>query len=216
MKWITCLCIAAAIAVQQADKVTEPETGTVFEAAIDGSTAGSRLLCTGTGCRKKSIFGVKIYAIAHWIDGAGANESLSAWKGKAAAELQGDQAFYDALSAADVEKRFKLVFVYKVSAKEMRQAFRESLELGYTEFPKIADDFVNLFTADIAIGDAIELRSFPGGTIEAWHKGKSLGRLGPDPVFAKAVWGIYFDKKLADNYLEQVKKELVGDITNVW
>lgn len=216
-KWTLGVAVAVLFGAAAGDSIVEPVTGKTFDAEIKGETPGVTLVCTGVGCRKKTVFAAKVYAIAHWIDAEGARTALSEWRDKTGKDLATDQRFYDALSSADVEKRFALVFVRNVSAKDIREGFTDSLDITYSgQLPAEAQKFVGLFAKDIKKGQSIELRSLPGGVIEAQQDGATLGRLPADKELAKAVWGIYFDKKLADNYLEAIKPELVARIDAVW
>jgi hypothetical protein len=52
--------------------------------------------------------------------------------------------------------------------------------------------------------------------IEVQQEGASLGRLPADPALARAVWGIYFHEKLADDHLATVKRELVARVGAIW
>ena len=93
---------------------------------VDGAS-DAPLVCTGVACRKKTIFGIKVYALAHWIDAAGAAEKLESWKGRNARQLAKDQRFYDALTSADVEKRLRLVLMREVTAEQIAGGFSATL-----------------------------------------------------------------------------------------
>ncbi len=211
------MALAVVLCAAAADKIKESQTGESFDAQVQGATPGVTLTCTGAGCRKKTAFAVKVYAIAHWIDREGARKPLSEWQGKSGADLAKDQRFYDALSAADVEKRLGLVFVRDLEAEKIRDAFKESLSFSYPNgLSANAEKFLALFTAHVKKGQSIELRSLPGGVIEVQQNGAALGKLGADPELSKAVWAIYFHEKLADSYLDTVKHELVARIEAIW
>ena len=215
--WTMSLALAVVLCAAADDKIAEPQTGESFDAQIKGVTPGVTLTCTGVGCRKKTVFAVKVYAIAQWIDPQGARKALSEWQGKSGKDLATDQRFYDALSSADIEKRLGLVFVRDLEAEKIRDAFRESLKFSYEkELSPTAEQFLALFTADVKKGQSIELRSLPGGVIEVQQNGATLGRLAADPKLATAVWAIYFHEKLADDYLQTVKHELVSRIEAIW
>jgi hypothetical protein len=211
------VALAVVLCAAAADKITEPQTGESFDAKIQGATPGVTLTCTGAGCRKKTAFAVKVYAIAQWIDADGGRKALSEWQGKSGKDLATDQRFYDALSSADIEKRLKLVFVRDLEAEKIKDAFKESLAFSYPDgLSASAEKFLALFTANLKKGQTIELRSLPGGVIEAQQNGATLGKLAADPKLATAVWAIYFHEKLADDYLETVKHDLVSRIEAIW
>ena len=211
---VVLLCVAAAVAA--ADRqVVEKETGTKFAAKLKGAS-GKSLVCVGTACREKTMFAVNVYAIAHWVEAAGAKAALKKWKGKSGKALEKDQAFYDALSKADVEKRLRLVFVRDVESKKIREAFEDSLKNTFKPMPKVVKEFVALWKADLKEGNTMELRSLPGGTLEAYQNDKLLKRFEKNKELAAGVWQIWFQQKLADGYLKDVKKGLVSGIGAIW
>lgn len=211
------VAVAVVLCAAAADKITEPQTGEAFDAQVQGATPGITLTNTGVACRKKTVFAVKVYAIAQWIDPQGARKALSEWQGKTGKDLATDQRFYDALSSADIEKRLTLVFVRDLEAEKIREAFKESLAFSYDKgLSPAADQFLALFKTDVKKGQTLELRSLPGGVIEVQQNGASLGKLPADPVLATAVWAIYFHEKSADDYLATVKHDLISRIEAVW
>ncbi|MHC4429103.1 MAG: chalcone isomerase family protein [Planctomycetota bacterium] len=218
MKGIVLLGICAALALGAADTITEPETERTFKTVLNGKSPEVQLVCTGVACRKKTTFAAKVYAIAHWIDGNAAEGALASWKGKTAEELRGDQGFYDALCSADIEKRFMLIFVRNVSGKQVREGFEDSLVLAYPDgkLPQVAKDFLALFQAKLKKGESIQIRSLPGGIVEVYDRRIRLGKLGPDPAFATAVWQMYFQEKVVDDHLAVVKKDLISRIDALW
>ena len=216
MTGVVLASVATAIAAHSNGKIVEKETKRSFDAVVDGAEAGRTLICTGVGCRKMTAFGVKIYAAAHWIDTAGAASALSSWKGRSAAQLAGDQSFYDALSSADFEKRMRLVFVHKATGKQVSEGFEDSLKISYRTLPPEAKKFLDMLEAKLSVGDAVEIRWLPGGTIEVYEKDKRIGVIEKNAKFADAVWKMWYGEKLADGHLKTLKKELLGNISAVW
>jgi hypothetical protein len=209
---LACLLLiaATAAAVQGSAKIVEKETKKSFDAVLEGAD-GNTLTLTGVGCRKKSAFNVKVYAIAHWIDAKAAAEALSSWKGRSAKDLIGDQSFYDALVSADVEKRLRLIFVHKAKGKQVREGFDDSLP----DTPE-AKQFLAMFQANLKDGDVLDIHWLPGGTIEVHEKGKRIGAIEKNPTLAQDVWKMYFAKKVVDKHLATVKKELLSNAAAVW
>jgi hypothetical protein len=207
---------AVALAAPSAGKIVEPETERGFAATVQGAEDGRTLTCTGVACRKKTMLGVKVYAVAHWIDAAAAAQALAPWKGKPASELVKDQSFYDALSSVDVEKRMRLEFVHDATAKQVADGFRDSLELTYKKLPPEAERFLGMLQEKMELGDAVELRWLPGGNIELYEKDQLKGVVEENPTFATAAWKMWLGEKLADGHLETAKKDLVGNIAAVW
>ena len=215
--WALSALLVGSLAAPTDDTIKEPVTGETFEAHMQGAAPGVSLACTGAACRKKTALGVKVYAIAHWIDPVAASTSLSPWKGKTGAQLASDQSFFNALCGADAEKRLELVFVRSVDAADIRAAFKQSLNIAYggTLSPS-AEQFLALFSTDVKNGQSIVLSSLPGGVISAEHDGAALGTLPADRTLAAAVWAIYFHEKLADGHLKDVKPLLVSRFDTAW
>lgn len=212
----TMVLLTVALPLVAQDTVTEEESGVEFAAQIEGA-GSARLTCTGVSCREKTWLAVNVYAIAQYADAKALAKSLAAWKGKAASDLIEDQAFFDAMSAADCEKRLKLQFVYDVDAETIRESFQASLvtALGGTMTPN-ADTFIAWFQQAVEDGSDIEIRSLPGGSIQGYQNGTLLGSIERDRGLATAVWKIWFQTELADDYLLTVKQQLIGRIAEIW
>ena len=73
-----------------------------------------------------------------------------------------------------------------------------------------------MFRTDLKVNDVIELRRFPGGTIELRHNGKELGSVDASPRFATDVWRIFFGKKVADSNLRVMKKHMIRNVAALW
>jgi len=194
--------------------VKEKETGRSFESELKGSKG--TLVCIGTGCREKTWLAVDVYAAAHWVDAGALSKELGAWKGKSGAAVASDQKFFDALAKADSEKRLRMLFVRSVAVKKIRDAFEESLLKSYKTLPAVAKAFVALFQKDLKDGTTIELRSLPGGLIEVYLDGKLTKKFAKDRAFATAIWNIWFQADLADDYLKKVKVGLVAELAKIW
>ena len=204
--------VAAATAQKagQPRKIVDRDTKKSYSAVIEGAS-GARLVCTGAGCRKKTMFAAKVYVLVHWIDAEGAAETLAKWKGKSGKQLAADPKFLEALTVVDVEKRLRFDFVRAVTAKQVREGFVASLRDS-----KQRKEFVALFRADMKVGDHFELRWLPGGVIEVHEKGKKAGALPANPKFAAEVWRQYFGKKMVDSHLAAVKPQLVAHGADLW
>jgi hypothetical protein len=200
-----------------AGPIVEPETKTAFERTVAGETEGVELACTGVGCRKKTSFNAKVFAMAHWIDASVAGGPLADWAGRTGAELASDQRFFDTLASADVEKRIGLVLMRDLKAEQLRDGFESGLELARSGgLSEASGPFLAFFDRDLKKGSAIELRSLPGGTVVVVFDGVERGRIGPDPAFAADLWRVYFGERVADKHLETVKKQLISAIGEVW
>ena len=154
--------------------------------------------------------------MAHWIDADAAATALDSWKGRTAVQLAEDQSFYDALATVDIEKRFRLEFVHKATGKQVSEGFEDSLKIIYPTLPPDAKAFLGMFKSKLKVGDTVEIRWLPGGTIEVYENGARVDVLKTSIEFAGAIWKIWFNEKLADDHLVTVKKELLGNIQAIW
>ncbi len=211
------LALLTALAPLAADDVvTEEESGVEFAAQIEG-VGGTKLTCTGVSCREKTWLAVNVYAVAQYADAAALARALAGWQGKPASDLIEEQAFFDAMSAADCEKRLNLHFVYDVDAETIRESFRESLVTAMGgEVSANGDAFIDWFQKEVEDGTELEIRSLPGGTLQGYQDGTLIGSIENDRGLATAVWKIWFQEELADDYLLTVKQQLIGRIAEIW
>ena len=84
------------------------------------------------------------------------------------------------------------------------------------KLPDVAKKFIALWKNELKKNHTMEIFSYPGGTIEARLNGKKVGRFEKDRKFAEAVWKIWFQKKVADSYLQIVKKKLISRVAAIW
>ncbi len=211
---LSCLLLSAPLVLGQ-DMILEEESEVEFPATVDGAS-GVKLTCLGVSCREKTWLAVNVYAIAQYVDPAGARAALERWNRQTGADVLDDQDFFNALSAADCEKRLRLEFVYDVDAEAIRESFEVSLKTALGELSENANTFVAFFQDAVEEGHNYEIRSLPGGTIEAYQNGELLGTIREDRRFAKAVWEIWLQEELADDYLLTVKNQLVSRLSEVW
>ena len=120
----------AARAVRQPpgpDVVVEPESGTPFPVALapPGAAAPHRLV--GTGIRKRTIFGVKVYAFGLYVEPAGAAAALAEFAGTGAEDLERDAAFTRRLLDLDFGMALRLVMTRTVGGGDVADAFDDAL-----------------------------------------------------------------------------------------
>jgi len=170
-----------------AQDVVESKTGTKF-VAKDGDTS-----LLGVGLRTKTIAKVKVYAIGLYV----ANSALAGpLKGKAGStDLSGE------LVNGDFEKRVVLKFVRNVTANQIRDAFRESLQgAGNNAEPWIA------YFNDVQSGQEIVIAWAPHAGLETKVAGADKPAIN-DQAFASAVFAIWLGDK-------PIQQDLKRDLTS--
>ncbi len=174
MRPFAALALAAALvlpAVPSRADVQVPDTSVSFAEKVDD------LALLGTGLRTKTFLKVKVYAIGLYA----AESGLAAHKGKGATP-----ALYKDLVWGDFGKELRLKFVREVTASQIQEAFRESLEKA--DKAKV-DAFVAYF-GDTKVGQEYVLRWAPGGVLKTTVNGAAKPDI-TDKNFAAAVFGIW-------------------------
>lgn len=152
------------------ETVVEPSTEESFPAVLKAGDI--ELRCTGTSVRR--VYGINIYAIAHYGDpgaappeGATAEERLKHWEGSAA------------------PKAMVIRFVFSADEGNMRQFAGDSLEeAGYTGERKEA--FLEAFARDYNPGDEARLVA-QGDSLAVEINGEAKGTW-QDRDLASALW----------------------------
>ena len=128
MRSLLMLFAATALATPAAaqSSVNEPASGVAFPVEHTGAN-GSPQVLAGTGLRTRTMLRVKIYAFGLYVDAAGARGGLSAFAGKTAAQLEGDNGFYDALLRMSFPMSLRLVMIRNITGEQMSDAFEEAL-----------------------------------------------------------------------------------------
>jgi len=174
-----------------ADQVVEPRTGVRFATR----EAGASLL--GVGVRTKTVFRVKVYAIALYVADAALAGPLAAHKGKT-----GTPGFYRDLVWGDFDKRIVLRFVRDASREQVQQNFRDSLPQVN---PARLDVFASHMVATKA-GQEYVIRWAKGGVLETSFGGRANPPIA-DKEFAAAVFAIW----LGENPIQaDIKRDLVS------
>ena len=174
--------VTAAEAAQ--DTVEEKSTGVQFDKTVSfaGDYKTFNLNITGTSLRKK--FWVKVYGMAHY--------------------MEGDKAFAnkrDALTAAlsdQYAKQITLAFVRDVGADKIQEAFSEgfkknSSDSEMAEISALVDKFVGYFTKEIKNGERMVFRVQPGGHVSTIIQGEEQEPIS-SVTFSRVLWRIWLDK----------------------
>lgn len=176
-------------ALVSAESVTEPKSGTTFEAKRGD------LSLAGVGLRTKTMLKVKVYAIGLYV----ADSALPGLKAKAASpEL------YKELVWGDFPKELQLKLVRDVTAAQMQEAIREALAMQDADKAR-TDAFIANF-GDIKTGQDYILRWTPGGILETIAVGQNKPAIA-DKNFAAAVFAVWLGDKPIQ---EDVKVGLVS------
>lgn len=155
--------------------VVEPRTEVAFP------TRQGDLSLLGMGVRTRSIFRVKVYAIALYVADTALAGPLAAHKGKF-----DTPEFYRDLVWGDFEKQINLKFVRDVTRAEVQANFREALpRVNRARLDEFAAHFV-----DTKQGQEYVLRWAPGGVLETSFAGRPNTPI-PDKDFTAAVFDIW-------------------------
>ncbi len=126
MRALLTLLVAALAAPAAAQTVTEPSSGVAFPVELSVAGGGRQVLA-GTGLRTRTMLNVKIYAFGLYVDAAGARAALSAYAGRGAAELERDNAFYDAVLRLGFPMTMRLSMIRNITGEQMSEAFEDAL-----------------------------------------------------------------------------------------
>jgi len=186
------------VALQSAE-VTEPNTQVKFPVELS-APSGSQVI-TGTGVRTRTLLKVKVYAFGLYIDGAAARGALSAWRGKNATQLAGDQSLYNELAKGSFPTTLRLVMTRDVGADQMSEAFNEALgprvaeaaQRGMTGGTEALTTFRSFFSNELTKGtELVFARS--GDTLKVSIGGASKGEI-VNAVLGWALFDVYLGAK---------------------
>ncbi len=107
--------------------VNEPQSGTPFPVSLTPPGGTTRHWIMGTGIRQRTIFRVKIYAFALYVDPEGARASLSRFAGVSTSTLERDESFYRALLDLGFPMTLRLVMTRTVDGEDVADAFADAI-----------------------------------------------------------------------------------------
>ena len=171
--------------------VTEPRTGTAFEAKV------GEMSLLGVGLRTKTFLRFKVYALGLYVADSALSGPLTVHRGKV-----GTSAFYQDLIVGDFEKQFVLKLVRDLSAEQIQGTFRSHMP---SADPKLLDQFVSYFGPTRA-GQVCVLRWVPGGRLET-HVGGVAKPPIADKAFADAIFAIWLRDRPAE---DPIRKQVVS------
>ncbi|KAI3951325.1 hypothetical protein MKW92_031023 [Papaver armeniacum] len=118
----------------------EPTTDVKFQKSLTLPGCSNSLSLLGSGYREKkiAIIGVKVYAAGFYANES-ITETLNAWKGRSATDIQGDSSLYDSIFQAPLEKSLQIVLVRDVDGKTFWDALDEAIS-PRIKVPKPVDE----------------------------------------------------------------------------
>jgi len=203
------------VALQSAE-VTEPNTQVKFPVELS-APSGSQVI-TGTGVRTRTLLKVKVYAFGLYVDSAAARSALSAWRGKNATQLAGDQSLYNELAKGSFPTTLRLVMTRDVGADQMSEAFNEALgprvaqagQRGMTGGAEALTTFRGFFSNELAKGtELVFARS--GDTLKVSIGGQNKGQI-VNGALGWALFDVYLGEKPIST---DGKKTVIARLPNI-
>ena len=173
----------AVIAVAQ-ETVEEKSTGQQFPKTVSFAGDYKTFNLNITGLSVRSKFWVKVYGMAHYMEGDKTYDS----KRSALTVALSDQ----------YAKQITMAFVRDVGAEKIQDAFRDgfkknSSDSEMAEISALVDEFVGFFGKEIKKGERLVFRVVPGGHVTTIIQGEEQ-----DPIssltFSRVLWRIWLDK----------------------
>ncbi|KAJ9153428.1 hypothetical protein P3X46_026869 [Hevea brasiliensis] len=114
--------------VGSAEYTQEPATNVKFQTSLSLPGCSSSLSLLGTGYREKvfAIIGVKVYAAGLYVNQSILN-TLNAWKGQSAAEIQENPDLFSSIFQATAEKSLQIILVRDVDGKTFWDALNDAI-----------------------------------------------------------------------------------------
>lgn len=187
LKWLTLACCCAAFSLSAADEVSDATTGQTFPKQVTFDFEGKNYVLDATGTSTRKKFMVKVYSVASYL--------------QQGAAITGNK--FEQFLTDDKAKQLTLKWVRAASVDQVQKGYEESFKnsLSTTEFNALKGDiakYLAFFAQPVEKGDEQVLRWIPGGTVEVLIKGNSAGTI-TNPVFAKALWNLWFGDKSVVN-----------------
>jgi hypothetical protein len=138
------------------------------------------------------------------VDKEAARTELARWKGKDAAALRADTAFFQGLADGRFDRVAVLHFVRTVAAAKMQEAMTEAMDRGVPAGDPARAAFLALWSEELREGEEVALHFSPAGKVSLIRGGRTVGAVesialarslmqswvGPDPVSTDIQAGI--------------------------
>jgi hypothetical protein len=107
----------------------EPVTRVKFSASFTPFGSSNPLRFVGAGVREKKVafINVKVYAVALYVE-PGVKAALASWRGHSASSLASNNAFFNSVLTAPVQKALQIVLVRDITGAQFWGALSESLQ----------------------------------------------------------------------------------------
>jgi hypothetical protein len=176
------------------DVIQDPATKQFFPSTVTfHSSEGDELSLQVTGTATRSKFFVKIYTIAHYMQGP--------FKGNRT-EL------FNEILTVDSPKQATVRWVYEIEGKKIKDGYLDSFQKVLTSEQMNAlsmpiDAFLALVQQDVKIKSEHIFRWLPGELVEVFFEGEKIGTI-KHPGFPQALWSIWFAQKSVVNRNELI------------
>ena len=186
------------------ETISEPRSGTPFPLSLTPPGATMPHWIMGTAIRKRTIFGIKIYAFGLYVDPEGARASLSEFAGVSASRLERDERFYRKLLGLNFAMTLRLVMTRTVEGNDVAGAFDDALrprlaravtDTGSSEELAVLERFHSYF-------DVTEVRSGTEIVFSCGPAGRLMTSVGGDvrpPIDSRALCRALFDVYLGED-----------------
>ena len=200
----------------EVELVTEKHTKIQFPVQRPADRGVERLDLTGIGLRTKTIFKVKVYAVALYVDPYGAQETVGAYTDHTADQLRGSRRFYEILCEDNFTKSLVLTFARDVGGDDVAEAFAKSVPprlhtaLYSKEMPDASADLETFK----AFFDTSKFKK--GSTIElTWHPDHRLtttvdGVVKPAIESPGLCWALFDTYLGRDPIQTKIKNQLIS------
>lgn len=173
-----------AVAAAEEETVEEKSTGKQFPKTVSFAGDYKTFDLNVTGTSRRSKFWVKVYGMAHYMEGGKTYE-------------RDDEALTVALSD-QYAKQITLAFVRDVGAEKIQDAFRDgfkknSSDTEMAEISALVDKFVGFFGEEVKNGERMVFRVVPGGHVTTIIHGEEQDPIG-SVTFSRVLWRIWLGK----------------------
>ncbi len=173
-------------AVQSGNNFSEKQDEEIIPDTIVVEYDNEQLELYLTGLTVRRKFFLNIYTMAHYIE----HQPTIADAGDS------DKQIYKNILQNNSAKQISMVFMRKLSAKQIQKSLRSGLiknsnEDDYLKILPQVEEFMQAINGNVNKNDEFIIRWFPDGTIVSLFKGKQISLI-KDKIFAETLWAIWF------------------------
>lgn len=179
-----------------ASAITDSSTGISFPDTVTIKDGGETYKLSATGVATRKKFVIKVYSIAHYMDGAKKKSNANA-------------AINEILNS-DKAKQLSMTWARSVDNKKIRGAYDDAFNQVFNKqerqnMKSEINTFLGFFKGDASKNDKYVFQWLPDGKLVVTLNGKKAGEIDNND-FAKAVWEIWFNPKSVVNRNDLVSK----------